>query len=109
MNQSSNNPADESLDHNPYLVPRVSASNGPAKGTIDRPGTIGNIVWQTRSAPPAVYENALGDALERVFDAGAVELAEISAGLNDNGFRHADGGAWTPERLAAEFARLGGT
>jgi hypothetical protein len=63
-------------------------------------------VWQTRKAEPTQYENDFGDALEKVFEAGAMELEEVVDGLNRVGFRTPEGGTWSAERLAAEFRLL---
>lgn len=97
------------LDHNPKLKPweKPQPNNVAGKGKIEEPGTAGNIVWQNRAASPTEYENALGDALERVFEGGATTLDEVVAGLNELNFRTADSQLWTPERYEAELARLG--
>ena len=57
-------------------------------------------------AEPTQYENDFGDALEKVFEAGAVELDEVVDGLNRIGFRTPEGSQWNAERLAAEFRLL---
>ena len=66
-----------------------------------------NIVWQTRSAAPTDYENALGDALEQAFGGGAETLDEVVQALNTQGFRAADGRPWSAASFEAEMARLG--
>lgn len=53
------------------------------------------------------YEDRLGDALEKLLQEGADDLAALAAGLNDLDVGHPAGGAWTAERLEAEFDRLG--
>ncbi len=97
------------MDYNPYLKPwQPPTPNARAgEGEIERPGQIANIVWQTRAAPPSEYENRLGDALEQVFESGAVELADVVAGLNKLGFRSSDGRPWTEATFEAEMERLG--
>lgn len=97
------------MDHNPYLKPwqQPKPNQVAGKGEIERPDRIRNIVWQTRSAPPTEFENQLGDALERVFDSGAVELADVVAGLNKLGFLASDGQPWTEASFQAEMKRLG--
>jgi hypothetical protein len=97
------------LDHNPQMKPwRAPEPNNVAgKGHIEVPGQAGNIVWQNRLAPPTDYENALGDALEQVFEAGATTIEQVVETLNGNGFRTADGGPWTVDRFEREMARLG--
>lgn len=96
-------------DHNPYLKPWLAPqpNEEAGKGEIEKPAEIQNIVWQTRSSPPTEYENRIGDALEAVFESGAVELPDVVEGLNALGVKSADGRAWTPESFAAEVKRLG--
>lgn len=95
-------------DHNPYLKPWVQPhpNRVAGKGTIEQPGRVPNIVWQNRSTAPTEYENQLGDALERVFESGATELAEVVAGLNELGMRTAEGGTWTATAFEREMQRL---
>jgi hypothetical protein len=102
-------PGVSEIDHNPYLKPWLEARPNPepGKGEIEVPGEIVNLVWQTRPAPPTEYENVLGDALEAVFQSGAVELPDVVAGLNGLGVRAPDGKPWTAETFDAEMARLG--
>lgn len=97
------------LDHNPVLQPWQSPqpNNVAGKGKIEVPGQMPNIVWQTRPAAPTAYENALGDALEVVFQNGAESVEQVVDGLNANGFRTPDGAAWTVARFESELARLG--
>jgi hypothetical protein len=96
-------------DHNPKLKPwqAPEPNNVAGKGHIEVPGQAQNIVWQNRLAPPTDYENALGDALEQVFEAGATTVEQVVEGLNGNGFRMPDGGTWTVDRFECEMARLG--
>ncbi|HTR09633.1 MAG TPA: recombinase-like helix-turn-helix domain-containing protein [Paraburkholderia sp.] len=96
------------VNFNPYLKPWLAPqpNNMAGKGVIEQPGQCENMVWQTRKAEPTQYENDFGDALEKVFEAGAVELEEVAAGLNRVGFRTPEGAAWNAERLAAEFRLL---
>lgn len=97
------------MNFNPFLKPwEVSEPNNVAgKGMIEAPGHAENIIWQNRAAEPTSYENALGDALEAVFESGANSLEEIVAGLNAQPFHNADGSIWTIESFSAEIARLG--
>jgi hypothetical protein len=97
------------LDHNPQLKPWVTPepNNVAGKGCIEEPGQARNIVWQNRLAPPTDYENALGDALEQVFDAGATTVEQVVDGLNGQGLRTPDGAAWTVARFEHEMTRLG--
>ena len=97
------------LDHNPHLKPweKPTPNNVAGKGKVVEPDKAENLVWQNRAMPPTAYENALGDALEKVFEGGATALEEVVAGLNALAFRRPDGQLWTPETYAAEMARLG--
>ncbi len=99
----------ESLAYNPNLVPweRPAPNNVAGKGHIEKPGHVTNIVWQTRAAAPTAYENALGDALEAAFEAGARSPEDIVRAFNRTGLLAADGQSWTEERFLAEMRRLG--
>lgn len=88
----------------PWLAPRPN--NVAGKGVIEKPGETENCVWQTRKAEPTQYENDFGDALEQAFEAGALELDEVVAGLNRIGFRTPEGTPWDEAHLAAELRRL---
>ena len=97
------------LDHNPSLKPwqTPEPNNVAGKGHIEVPGQAHNVVWQNRAAPPTPYENAFGDALEEVFEAGATTLEQVVEGLNGQGIRMPDGQPWSVERFEHEMARLG--
>ncbi|GJH31070.1 recombinase-like helix-turn-helix domain-containing protein [Caballeronia novacaledonica] len=96
------------VNFNPFLKPWLSPqpNNVAGKGVIERPGQVENFPWQARKAEPTQYENDFGDALEKVFADGALQLHEVSDGLNRVGFRTPHGGLWTPETLAAELHAL---
>jgi hypothetical protein len=89
------------MDHNPFL----QKSAGAARGAVEQPQ---NIEWQTRAAPPTERESRLGDALERVFAAGAESLAEVVAALNAQGSRDAAGQPWSEASFQDEMRRLAG-
>lgn len=97
------------MDHNPNLSPWTWPVNIDPAGqkTLDKPVEMANMVWQNRPTPPTAYENALGDALERVFDSGAVELSEVVAKLNELGIKSPQDSAWTEESFTSEMQRLG--
>lgn len=97
------------MDHNPNLSPWTWPVNIDPAGqkSIDKPADLGNIVWQNRRAAPTAYENALGDALEKVFEAGAVELADVVLQLNGLGIQSPEGNAWTEESFTREMKKLG--
>ena len=97
----------DSPGHNPYLRPQATPTDGPAKGSIDRPGEIPNFAWQTRAASPTDFENRLGDAFETIFDAGIVDPPGIIARLQELGIAHPDGAAWTEDRFLTLMHRLG--
>ena len=82
-------------------------NNVAGKGRIEKPGEARNIVWQNRATAPGEYENALGDALEKILGGGAETLEQIVAGLIVANFRAPDGSAWTETSFAAELHRLG--
>lgn len=97
------------MDHNPNLGPWTWPVDIDPAGqkTLDKSNDIGNIVWQNRPAPPTDYENALGDALEKVFETGAVELADVIARLNELGIKSPQGTAWTEDSFARAMKKLG--
>jgi hypothetical protein len=93
------------MTYNPFLRP----SDATAKGgelAIERPATVANITWQTRSAPLTDEENALADALVALFARKIWDLPEIVAALNRDGPAPVTGGAWTEANLTAALARL---
>ena len=98
------------VNFNPYLKPwrAPELTNAAGKGVIEEPNKPWSMVWQTRRAEPTTYENDFGDALEKVFSAGALELDEVASGLNALGFRMRSGQKWTNETLAAELRALAG-
>lgn len=97
------------MDHNPHLRPweKPAPNNVAGKGKFEVPGQFENIVWQNRAAPPSVYENSLGDSLEKVFESGATTIEEVVDGLNGLNFRTPDGQPWTVASFGTEIARLG--
>ena len=97
------------MDHNPNLSPWTWPTHIDPAGqkSIDKPADLGNMIWQNRPAPPTAYENGLGDALEHVFESGAVELPEVVDKLNELGFKDQNGSAWTEQSFTLEIKRLG--
>jgi len=96
-------------EHNVVLeewLARTADTKGDA-GSIERPGEVQNIRWQTRPAPLSEYENALADALQATFGEEIYELPAIVRRLNERGPKPPQGGAWTEELFTAEMARLG--
>lgn len=105
-------------DCNPQLKSwaRIIPSTEPGQGRIEHPGEFGNRVWQTRERPAEPFELELVEALESVFESGAVELADVVAGLNKRQVvgglserQHMDrqGNPWTEESFLQEMAVLG--
>lgn len=66
-----------------------------------------NVVWQTRAADPTPHENAMGEALEKIFAAEIYDLPGIVAKLNEMGLTTEDGAAWTEDSFQADIKRLG--
>ncbi|MDF2114855.1 hypothetical protein PY365_04670 [Roseiarcaceae bacterium H3SJ34-1] len=87
--------------YNPHLkaaTPDAGAS--PRRnGTYERYDMIDNIFIQTRSAPPAPWENALANAMENAFLAGVSTLPELVIHLTGAGLAHPSGAAWTEANL----------
>ena len=97
------------VEWNAALQP-PAAARGSNKGAVDAEGgrdVVENLVWQTRAAPPTAYENALGDALQRIFADGVEELASIVGQLNRTGPKPSGAEAWTGDLFMAEMKRLG--
>lgn len=62
---------------------------------------------QTRDSEPGDYENLLGDALERAFEAGVTDLEGVVQGLIDYGVPAPAGQSWSVPLLSEELKRLG--
>lgn len=62
---------------------------------------------QARQRPPTVFEDLLGDAIERAFGDGAQTLAELVTYVNRSGPSSENGERWTEQNFAALMARLG--
>lgn len=62
---------------------------------------------QARQHEPTVYENLLGDSIERAFSADIVDLEGLANWLNQQGPDPQHGTTWTVDTLAAELKRLG--
>lgn len=52
------------------------------------------------------YRTALGDGLEKTFEAGAETLADMVKGLNDRSVAGPDGKIWSEALLESELRRL---
>ncbi len=62
---------------------------------------------QARKTEPTVYENLLGDTIERAFSSDIVTLDGLVEYLNEHGPQPQDAKTeWTVESLGAELKRL---
>ena len=67
-----------------------------------------DIIWQQRlGRTPSAYEDALGAALEGIFEDGVDDLDGIVQRLNELDVASADGAPWTADSFQDEMARLG--
>jgi hypothetical protein len=62
---------------------------------------------QARVRPPTVFEDLLGDAIERAFGEGAHTLPELVAHINRGGPASENGEPWTEANFQALMRRLG--
>lgn len=66
-----------------------------------------NVIWQQRAGEPTTYENAVGDALEKIFAEEVYDLPGIVARLNEMKLKTESGDGWTEENFQVEIDRLG--
>ncbi len=67
-----------------------------------------DVIWQQRrDRTPSDYENAMGDALEKIFDEGIEDLDGIVQRLNELDVASSDGAQWTAASFQEEIAKLG--
>lgn len=67
-----------------------------------------DMIWQQRQGrTPSDHEDAMGVALERIFEQGIEELDGIVERLNELGVASDDGAPWTTESFQDEIAKLG--
>ena len=62
---------------------------------------------QARQRPPTLFEDLLGDAIERAFASGVHTLPELVAHLNAGSSSCDNGEPWTEQNFKALMARLG--
>ena len=62
---------------------------------------------QARERLPTMFEDLLGDAIERAFAAGIHDLSGLIAQLNQTGPAAENGQPWTEASYCALMARLG--
>src|SRR5690606_5302220 len=61
---------------------------------------------QAQRRTPTLYEDLLGDAIERTFAAGVHDLAGLVDSLNHQGMTAPSGEPWTEANYAAAMAEL---
>jgi hypothetical protein len=61
---------------------------------------------QARRRASTMYEDLLGDAIERAFAAGAHDLPSLVARLNETGPNAENGEPWTEESYSRLISRL---
>jgi len=95
-------------DCNPQLAAiRESGARKGGEATIEDPGHVENLRWQTRPAPLTPEENALADALQTIFADGVYELDGIVERLDRMKIAPPSGAsAWTEQTFRAELRRL---
>ncbi|OVZ60586.1 hypothetical protein CDO44_07600 [Pigmentiphaga sp. NML080357] len=76
-------------------------------GMVEAPGEGLNLRWQSRESEPTDYENALADAIEGAYLAGARTAQQFADHLNAAGVASLSGRGWSAEALEEEMARLG--
>lgn len=62
---------------------------------------------QARQRPATLFEDLLGDAIERAFGEGVQTLPELVAYINRSGPAGENGEAWTEQSFGALMTRLG--
>jgi hypothetical protein len=62
---------------------------------------------QTIDSPQTAYQNALADALEKIFATGTNELPGVIGALNAANVKAPDGASWTEESFQAVMADFG--
>lgn len=97
------------LDHNPLLARALVEATKGGPATIEDPARVENICWQTRPAPLTAAEEALANALQKIFAAEIYVLDGIVENLNAMKIAPPAGATvWTEANFRAELARLGG-
>ena len=102
-------PKEAFVDYNPHLnrLQRSKSNQEAAKGTIEKPDEVTNLVHQTRGNSPTDHENLLGNALEEIFGSGIVDLKDIINRLNEMGVRAPNGDDWSEKSFRSEMENLG--
>lgn len=61
---------------------------------------------QAQKRPATLYEDLLGDAIERTFASGVLDLPGLVDSLNNQGMTTPAGEAWTPDNYGPIMAEL---
>ena len=69
----------EIFNHRLVRLDTATPSTEAGTGLIELPGQGLNLRWQTRRSAPTPYENALADAIELAYLAGAAAIAGTAA------------------------------
>ena len=69
--------------------------------------SLDDFAHQTIEAPQTAYQNALADALEKIFSGGTHDLPAIVGALNAAGVKAPDGAVWTEDSFRAVMADFG--
>ena len=69
--------------------------------------SLDEFAHQTIEAPQTAYQNALADALEKIFSGGTHDLPGVIGALNEAGVKTPDGAAWTEASFRAVMAEFG--
>ena len=93
------------MDWNPWLTKTNENKGGPDYLETYDPPTL--LPWQTRSAPPTEYEQALADALQEIFVEEVYDLPGIVGRLNESGVKPPEEGGWTEANFQSVMKRLG--
>ncbi|GAA0507691.1 hypothetical protein N5K27_27215 [Pigmentiphaga sp. GD03639] len=77
------------------------------QGVVEAPGQGVNLRWQSRESVPTDFENALADAIESAYLAGARTPQQFAEHLNAAGVAMPSGRDWSAASLEQEMSRLG--
>ena len=69
--------------------------------------SLDEFAHQTIDAPQTTYQNALADALEKIFSGGTHDLSAVIGALNEAGIKAPDGAAWTEESFRSVVETAG--
>jgi len=93
------------MDWNPWLSKTHQNKGGTDYLETYDPPTL--LPWQTRSAQPTEFEQALADALQEIFGEEVYDLPDIVSLLNKSGVNPPEEGDWTEANFQSVMKRLG--